>query len=95
MLLETGSSAVTRHAAARQLGEVQRLHPHELHHLLIRISTYLHSSTWETRIAAGHAIESVVSNVPEWNPPSLAFKGGKNFGMIQPVKIQLLQGFRI
>ncbi|KAK3929318.1 TATA-binding protein-associated factor 172 [Frankliniella fusca] len=69
VLLESGSSAVTRKAAACQLGEVQRLHPHELHNLLGRILTYLHSQNWDTRIAAGQAVQAIVSNVPEWDPP--------------------------
>ncbi|ENN71273.1 hypothetical protein HUJ04_007705 [Dendroctonus ponderosae] len=68
VLLETGSSAVTRSAAAKQLGEVQRLHPHELSTLLCRTVTYLRSSNWETRIAASDAIRAIVSNVPQWNP---------------------------
>ncbi|XP_049802115.1 TATA-binding protein-associated factor 172 [Schistocerca nitens] len=72
VLLETGSSPVTRRAAARQLGEVQRLHPHELHHLLARIASYLHSSAWETRIAAAQAVEAVISNVPQWDPPAFS-----------------------
>lgn len=37
LLLDTGSTAVTRKAAAQQLGEVQKLHPHELHNLLSRV----------------------------------------------------------
>lgn len=74
VLLETGSSSVTRRAAARQLGEVQRLHPHELHHLLSRINTYLHSPAWETRIAAGQAVEAVIQNVPQWDPPASNIK---------------------
>ncbi|KAF4522501.1 hypothetical protein B566_EDAN002586 [Ephemera danica] len=69
VLLESGSSAATRRAAAQQLGQVQRLHPHELHHLLARISTLLHSPSWDTRIAAGQAVEAVVRNVPAWDPP--------------------------
>lgn len=68
VLLESGSSNVTRKAAAKQLGEVQRLHPHELHSLLTRIKTYLHSSSWDTRIAGGQAIQAVVENVPIWSP---------------------------
>jgi TATA-binding protein-associated factor len=76
VLLETGSSSVTRRAAARQLGEVQRLHPHELHHLLSRINTYLHSPAWETRIAAGQAVEAVIQNVPQWDPPPSNIKRG-------------------
>lgn len=76
VLLETGSSGVTRRAAARQLGEVQRLHPHELHHLLSRITTYLRSPAWETRIAAGQAVEAVIQNVPQWDPPASSIKRG-------------------
>lgn len=78
VLLESGSSAVTRKAAACQLGEVQKLHPHELHNLLNRILTYLHSPNWDTRIAAGQAVQAIVSNVPEWDPPaSISIKQGK------------------
>ncbi|XP_075232109.1 TATA-binding protein-associated factor 172-like isoform X2 [Lycorma delicatula] len=71
VLLETGSSPVTRRAAATQLGEVQRLHPHELHNLLSRLTTYLRSPTWETRIAAGQAVEAILKNVPQWDPPGV------------------------
>ena len=38
VLLDTGSTPVTRKAAAHQLGQVQKLHPHELHNLLQRVS---------------------------------------------------------
>lgn len=68
VLLETGSSSVTRSAAAKQLGEVQRLHPHELNTLLSRTATYLKSNNWETRIAASEAVRAIVSNVPPWDP---------------------------
>lgn len=76
VLLETGSSAVTRSAAAKQLGEVQRLHPHELNTLLTRTAGYLKSTSWETRVAAAEAVRSIVSNVPEWDPPGLDVKIG-------------------
>lgn len=59
---------MTRSAAAKQLGEVQRLHPHELNTLLSRITTYLRSNTWETRIAAAEAVRAIVNNVPQWKP---------------------------
>lgn len=68
ILLESGSSAITRRAAAKQIGEVQRLHPHELHNLLSRLINYLHSSSWDTRIAAAQAVEAILKNVPKWNP---------------------------
>lgn len=50
------------------MGEVQRLHPHELNNLLTRVRQYLHSNSWETRIAASQAIESIVSNIEPWTP---------------------------
>ncbi|KAK9499893.1 hypothetical protein O3M35_002836 [Rhynocoris fuscipes] len=68
LLLDTGSSAVTRRAAANQLGEVQRLYPHELHNLLRTVIPYLRSSSWDTRIAAGWAVEAILAKVPQWNP---------------------------
>ncbi|XP_030750463.1 TATA-binding protein-associated factor 172-like [Sitophilus oryzae] len=68
VLLETGSTSVTRSAAAKQLGEVQRLHPHELNTLLFRTASYLRSPSWDTRIAASEAVRAIVNNVPQWNP---------------------------
>lgn len=74
LLLDTGSSAVTRKAAAQQLGEVQRLHPHELPQLLKKVFTHLKSTSWDTRIAASQAINSVISHVPQWSPAPLVVK---------------------
>lgn len=68
ILLETGTNAVTKRAAAQQLGEAQRLHPHELHHLLARVSTLLKSTQWDTRICAAHAVQAILSQVPVWDP---------------------------
>ncbi|KAJ8250406.1 hypothetical protein COCON_G00223280 [Conger conger] len=68
ILLDTGTTPVTRKAAAQQLGDVVKLHPHELNNLLAKILTYLRSPNWDTRIAAGQAVEAIVKNVPEWNP---------------------------
>ncbi|KAM6997549.1 TATA-binding protein-associated factor 172 [Tautogolabrus adspersus] len=68
ILLDTGTTPVTRKAAALQLGEVVKLHPHELHNLLSKVLTYLRSPNWDTRIAAGQAVEAIVRNVPEWDP---------------------------
>ncbi|XP_041865492.1 TATA-binding protein-associated factor 172 [Melanotaenia boesemani] len=69
ILLDTGTTPVTRKAAAQQLGEVVKLHPHELNNLLTKVLTYLRSPNWDTRIAAGQAVEAIVKNIPEWNPP--------------------------
>lgn len=52
VLLEAGAGPATRRAAARQLGEVQKAHPEELHRLLGRLMTHLRSPAWETRTAA-------------------------------------------
>lgn len=74
MLLESGTSAVTRRAAARQIGEVQKLHPHELHNLLSRLVVYLQKPAWDTRIAAAQAVDAVLSNVPQWSPLPIVVK---------------------
>ncbi|XP_050421403.1 TATA-binding protein-associated factor 172 [Adelges cooleyi] len=71
VLLESASSSVTRKTAANQLGQVIRFHPHELKPLLERISTYLYSSSWDTRIAASQAIEAVILQIPQWCPCGL------------------------
>ncbi|XP_005991591.1 TATA-binding protein-associated factor 172 isoform X2 [Latimeria chalumnae] len=68
ILLDTGTTPVTRKAAALQLGEVVKLHPHELSNLLSKVLTYLRSPNWDSRIAAGQAVEAIVKNIPEWNP---------------------------
>lgn len=68
LLLDQGSSTVTRKAAAQQLGEVQKFHPHELNNLLSTVRQYLHSSSWDTRIAASQAVEAIISNVEPWCP---------------------------
>ncbi|XP_064635758.1 TATA-binding protein-associated factor 172-like [Lineus longissimus] len=68
LLLDTGSTPVIRKSAAEQLGEVQKLHPHELHNLLAKVHCYLRSSSWETRIAAGHAVCAIAKHVPKWEP---------------------------
>ncbi|XP_054706279.1 TATA-binding protein-associated factor 172-like [Uloborus diversus] len=78
LLLDQGSSYLTRKAAAIQLGEVQKLHPHELHNLLAKVKKYLYSSSWDTRIAAGQAVEAIINNVPQWNPQGCVVKKEPN-----------------
>ncbi|KAG0242090.1 TATA-binding protein-associated factor mot1 [Actinomortierella wolfii] len=68
LLLETGSTAAVRATAAQQLGDIQKQHPSELFNLLSRVIVHLRSKNWDTRIAAGQAIEAIVSNVPQWDP---------------------------
>ncbi|KAI2808015.1 hypothetical protein BLOT_005956 [Blomia tropicalis] len=72
LLLETGSTPLTRKAAALQLGEVQKFHPHELTNLLVKVRQYLHNNSWDTRIAASQAVEAIISNVPLWFPPGIS-----------------------
>ena len=66
--METGTNAVTKRAAAQQLGEAQRLHPHDLHHLLARVSILLKSLQWDTRVSAAQAIQAILAQVPAWDP---------------------------
>lgn len=68
LLLDTGSTPLIRKSAAEQLGEVQRLHPYELNNLLEKVLGYLRNSSWETRVAAGQALEAIAKNVPQWMP---------------------------
>ncbi|KAM8924786.1 TATA-binding protein-associated factor 172 [Pelodytes ibericus] len=68
ILLDTGTTPVTRKAAALQLGEVVKLHPHELNNLVSKVLLYLRSPNWDTRIAAGQAVEAIIKHVPQWNP---------------------------
>lgn len=66
ILLENGTTLTTRNAAAKQLGDVQKKHPHELNELLARLLKYLQSKEWDTRLAAAEAVKAVVAQVPLW-----------------------------
>ncbi|XP_059168420.1 TATA-binding protein-associated factor 172-like [Physella acuta] len=68
LLLDSGSTPLIRKSAAEQLGDVVRLHPHELNNLLIKTHGFLRSSCWETRVAAGQAVDAIARNVPQWEP---------------------------
>ncbi|XP_036356640.1 TATA-binding protein-associated factor 172 [Octopus sinensis] len=76
LLLETGSTPLIRKSAAEQLGEVQKLHPHELNSLLSKVHKFLRNLNWDTRIAAGQAVEAIARNVPDWNPIGLPKEEG-------------------
>lgn len=39
---------------------------------MLQILGFLCSTTWETRIAAGQAVEAIIKNVPLWKPPATA-----------------------
>lgn len=62
-LLDTGSTQATRFAAARQIGEIAKSHPQELNSLLKKVSQYIRSKNWDTRVAAAHAIGAIAENV--------------------------------
>ncbi|KAL2517391.1 TATA-binding protein-associated factor BTAF1 [Abeliophyllum distichum] len=62
-LLDTGSTQATRFTAARQIGEIAKSHPQDLNSLLSKVSQYLRSKKWDTRVAAAHAIGAIAENV--------------------------------
>ncbi|CAA21270.2 TATA-binding protein-associated transcription initiation factor Mot1 [Schizosaccharomyces pombe] len=68
VLLDSGSTSVVRETAAKQIGDIQKVHPDELYNLLGRVVPYLKSKNWDTRVAAAKAIGGIVENVPVWNP---------------------------
>ncbi|GAA0152941.1 hypothetical protein LIER_11297 [Lithospermum erythrorhizon] len=61
-LLDTGSTQATRFTAARQIGEIAKSHPQDLNPLLCKVSVYLRSKKWDTRVAAAHAIGAIAEN---------------------------------
>ncbi|XP_022718724.1 TATA-binding protein-associated factor BTAF1-like isoform X2 [Durio zibethinus] len=62
-LLDTGSTQATRFTAARQIGDIAKSHPQDLNSLLKKVSHYLRSKNWDTRVAAAHAIGAIAQNV--------------------------------
>lgn len=78
ILLDTGSNESIRLAAAKQLGEVQRVQPNDLNYLLRRIKEYSSKPVWETRVAAGQATSSVLEQVDGWPPKELSGQDDKS-----------------
>lgn len=62
-LLDSGSTQATRFTAARQIGDIAKSHPEDLDSLLTKISLYLRSKNWDTRVAAAHAIGAIAGNI--------------------------------
>ncbi|CAL2263436.1 unnamed protein product [Prunus armeniaca] len=62
-LLDTGSTQATRLTAARQIGDIAKSHPQDLSSLLKKVSQYLRSKNWDTRVAAAHAVGAIAENV--------------------------------
>ena len=48
--------------------------------IIVQVHVYLRSSSWETRIAAGQAVEAIAENVPTWQP--VATQGACTFGSV-------------
>ncbi|GLT87547.1 hypothetical protein SLE2022_056260 [Rubroshorea leprosula] len=77
-LLDTGSTQATRFTAARQIGDIAKSHPHDLNSLLRKVSQYLRSKSWDTRVAAAHAIGAIAQNLKHSSLAELlAFLGEK------------------
>lgn len=70
-LLSTSTSASARNLAAKQLGEVQKTYPGELHTLLSRLHPLLRSKRWETRIAGSSAIAAILKELTPFRPNSV------------------------
>ncbi|KAL5706990.1 btaf1 RNA polymerase II [Ranunculus cassubicifolius] len=62
-LLDTGSTQATRFTAANQIGEIAKSHPQDLITLLKKVSMYLRSKNWDTRVAAAHAVGAIAQNI--------------------------------
>ncbi|KAG6504315.1 hypothetical protein ZIOFF_036646 [Zingiber officinale] len=62
-MLVAGSTQATRFAAAKQIGDIAKSHPQELNSLLKKVSQYLRSKNWDTRVAAAHAVGAIAENV--------------------------------
>ncbi|XP_024523098.1 TATA-binding protein-associated factor BTAF1 [Selaginella moellendorffii] len=77
-LLDTGSTSATRLTAAKQIGEIAKQHPTELQALLKRVGHFLRSKSWETRVAAAHAIGSIAENVSHVTVRELVARAQKN-----------------
>ncbi|EGD76870.1 BTAF1 protein [Salpingoeca rosetta] len=68
VLLDTGSTRAHREMAAKEIGALVRLHPHDLQQLMCRVHNFLRSKSFETRVAAGMAFRSIADNVNQWEP---------------------------
>lgn len=76
-LLDTGSTQATRFAAASQIGGIAESHPGELASLLKKVSHYLRSRKWDTRVAAAHAIGAIANKSKLTSLPDLISLVGK------------------
>lgn len=80
-LLDSGANLSVRRMAAKQIGELVAAHPSETRPVLRRVRRFLRSSTWDTRVAAGHAIAAIADHSPSFAPKIEAVVEAKNDGM--------------
>ncbi len=52
----------------QKLGELIAAHPTEARSVLRRVRGLLLSSSWDTRVAAGHAVAAIASQTPRFTP---------------------------
>ncbi|KAL7752502.1 TATA-binding protein-associated factor mot1 [Sorochytrium milnesiophthora] len=69
LLLDNAATMTLRQAAATQIA--QMANTSTLNTLLHRVRPLLRSPSWDTRTAAGYALEAVAKNVPQWDPPDV------------------------
>jgi TATA-binding protein-associated factor len=65
-LLDTGTNASVRRMAAGQVGDLIAAHPTEVRPVLARVRRLLLSPSWDTRVAAGHALAAIASQTPRF-----------------------------
>ncbi|TRY73683.1 hypothetical protein TCAL_11089 [Tigriopus californicus] len=87
-LLATSTSGPTLSLASQQLAQVVRTHPEELCGLLAHLHPLLHSSTWETRLAAVQALTAILKAYPaEPRPVQAAGKEDARVKLEAPVDL--------
>jgi len=67
-LLGAGTNALTRKAAADQIGIIAHNQPHHLSQLLQKTYQCLIDKDWDTRNAAGKTMEAIATNISQWSP---------------------------
>jgi hypothetical protein len=67
-LLDTGTNPSVRRMAAGQIGEIVAAHPSEARPVLGRVRQLLVADSWDTRVAAGHALAAIAEQAPRFVP---------------------------
>lgn len=81
-LLDKGTNASVRRMAATQIGELIAAHPGETRPVLRKVRRLLLSPSWDTRVAAGHAIAAIASQTPRFVPVKLSPEEVAGFGEV-------------